>query len=123
MKNSLLCNFKTFKMNQIHTYSSWKLFSAFITFVLFSSSVYGQNIYFGEPVQVVGSFNGYNVNPYNSDYRTTTFRRVSTSSSFPTDGRGQWATTINVQNSGGNVTPVNMTGGGGNGFLFIFQVR
>jgi len=119
MKNSSLCNSKTFKMNQIQIYSSWKLFSAFITFVLFASSAYGQNIYFGEPVQVVGSFNGYDVNPYNSDYRTTTFRRVSTSSLFPTDGRGQWATTINVQNSGGNVTPVNMTGGGGNGFLFI----
>lgn len=119
MKNSSLCNFKTFKMNQIHINFSWKLFSAFISFVLFASSVYGQNIYFGEPVQVVGSFNGYDVIPYNSDYRTTTFRRVSTSSLFPTDGRGQWATTINVQNSGGNVTPVNMTGGGGNGFLFI----
>ncbi|MFM7187783.1 MAG: T9SS type A sorting domain-containing protein [Armatimonadota bacterium] len=36
----------------------------------------------------------------------------------PADGRGQWRTTINVQTVGGNVTPANMTGGSGSGFLF-----
>ncbi|MFN9108494.1 MAG: hypothetical protein ACK5XN_00220, partial [Bacteroidota bacterium] len=35
------------------------------------------------------------------------------------DGRGQWVKTYNVQSSGGDFTPINMTGGGGNGFLFI----
>lgn len=82
-------------------------------------SINAQSIFSGEPVQVVGAFNGYATIPYQSDYRTTTYRRVSTQSGTPTDGRGQWATTINVQNSGGNVVPINMPGGGGNGFLFI----
>lgn len=78
-----------------------------------------QNIFSGEPVQVVGSFNGYTTTPYGSDYRTTSFRRVSVNTGIPTDGRGQWATTINVQATGGDVTPINMAGGGGTGFLFI----
>jgi hypothetical protein len=78
-----------------------------------------QNIFSGEPVQVVGSFNGYVTEPYGLDYRTTSYRRISTNTGFPTDGRGQWATTINVQNLGGDVLPVNMPGGPGNGFLFI----
>ncbi len=80
---------------------------------------FSQNIFSGEPVQVVGSFNGYATTPYNSDYRTTAYRRITTTTGTPTDGRGQWKTTINVQTSGGDVTPVNMAGGGGNGFLFI----
>lgn len=78
-----------------------------------------QNIFSGEPVQVVGSFNGYATTPYGTDYRTTAYRRLSVNTGIPTDGRGQWATTINVQTAGGDVTPVNMPGGGGNGFLFI----
>ncbi|TDP58399.1 MopE-related protein [Flavobacterium dankookense] len=95
------------------------LCSFFVSASLFSVDAIAQNIFSGEPVQVVGSFNGYATTPYNSDYRTTSFRRVSVSTGTPTDGRGQWATTINVQPSGGNVTPINMLGGGGNGFLFI----
>jgi hypothetical protein len=87
--------------------------------ILFFSVVSAQNIFSGEPVQVVGQFNGYQTNPYNSDYRTTAYRRMSITSGNPNDGRGQWATTINVQSSGGDVTPINMSGGGGNGFLFI----
>lgn len=78
-----------------------------------------QNVFNGEPVQVVGSFNGYSTTPYGTDYRTTSYRRVSTATGTPADGRGQWATTINVQSSGGDVAPTNMTGGSGNGFLFI----
>jgi hypothetical protein len=46
------------------------------------------------------------------------YRRIATSTSNPIDGRGQWATTLNAQASGGNVTNTNMLGGGGNGFLF-----
>jgi hypothetical protein len=80
---------------------------------------HAQNIFSGERVMVVGQFNGYATTPYGTDYRTTTYRRVSISSSSPVDGRGQWATTINVQNSGGDVAPINMPGGAGNGFLFI----
>ena len=86
---------------------------------LATQSLKAQNIFSGEPVQVVGNFNGYATTPYNSDYRTTTFRRVSLTAGTPTDGRGQWATRINVQASGGNVVPINMPGGAGNGFLFI----
>lgn len=73
----------------------------------------------GERVIVVGSFNGYAATPYGTDYRTTNYRRLTTISGTPTDGRGQWTTTINIQNSGGDETPVNMLGGSGNGFLFI----
>ena len=72
-----------------------------------------QNIFNGEPVQWVGRPNGYSTTPYNSDYRTTIYRKVSTTASNPSDGRGQWTTTINVQSSGGNITPDNMPGGGG----------
>lgn len=96
-----------------------RLLLCFSVFLSIPSNGIAQNIFSGEPVQVVGSFNGYSTTPYNSDYRTTGYRKVSTTASNPSDGRGQWATTINVQSSGGNVTPVNMTGGGGNGFLFI----
>ncbi|WP_412464521.1 T9SS type A sorting domain-containing protein [Flavobacterium mekongense] len=78
-----------------------------------------QNIFNGEPVQWVGRPNGYSTTPYNSDYRTTIYRKVSTTASNPSDGRGQWTTTINVQSSGGNITPDNMPGGGGSGWLLI----
>jgi Carboxypeptidase regulatory-like domain len=91
-----------------------------LTMCLFSQIlVNAQNIFSGERVQVVGSFNGYVTTPYGTDYRTTTYRRVTTTSGTPTDGRGQWTTTINLQSSGGDATPINMPGGGGNGFLFI----
>ncbi len=92
----------------------WVLISGFFPFKGFA-----QNIYSGERVQIVGAFQGYTTTPYGTDYRTTTYRRVSIDSTNPTDGRGQWVTTINVQNTGGDVTPTNMLGGGGNGFLFI----
>lgn len=46
------------------------------------------------------------------------YRRITTTTSAPTDGRGQWITTLNSQASGGDVTNTNMPGGGGNGFLF-----
>jgi len=78
-----------------------------------------QNIFSGERVQIVGSFQSYITTPYGTDYRTTTFRRVAATTGTPTDGRGQWTSTINVKTTGGDVTPVNMPGGGGNGFLFI----
>ncbi len=87
--------------------------------MVYFTTAFAQNVYFGERVQVVGSFNGYSTTPYGTDYRTTTYRTVSTTTTNPTDGRGQWATTINVAASGGDVVPVNMAGGGGNGFLFI----
>lgn len=54
------------------------------------------------------------------DYRVLNYRKVSTTSANPTDGRGQWYTTINAQSSGGNVTNTNMTGGGGAGGGFLF---
>jgi hypothetical protein len=78
-----------------------------------------QNIFNGERVQVVGTFNGYTTAPYGTDYRTTTYRKVSTTAIDPKDGRGQWATTINVAAVSGDVVPINMPGGGGNDFLFI----
>lgn len=46
------------------------------------------------------------------------YRRIATNTNNPTDGRGQWTTTLNAQTSGGDVTNTNMPGGGSNGFLF-----
>jgi hypothetical protein len=78
-----------------------------------------QNIFGPEGVNWVGSIQGYSqpANGAVGDYRVLKYRKVSTTATNPTDGRGQWATTINVQTSGGNVTPLNMPGGGGNGWL------
>jgi Secretion system C-terminal sorting domain len=94
-------------------------FQVLVFSVLLSLSAKAQNIFSGEPVQIAGALNGYTTTPYNSDYRTTVYRKLSFTTGTPADGRGQWASTINVQNTGGNVMPVNMLGGPGNGFLFI----
>jgi hypothetical protein len=96
-----------------------KLIFCFVLICIFSNLTIAQNIFSGEPIQVVGAYNGYVTTPYNSDYRTATYRRVTTSTGNPIDGRGQWKTTVNVQTLGGDVTPINMAGGSGNGFLFI----
>jgi hypothetical protein len=104
-----------------------KNFTKFFTSLLLLTATHhaiAQNIFHEQRVQVVGTFNNFTTNPYGNDYRTTTYRKVSTTtgtqtpSSGPKDGRGQWATTINVQNTGGDVAPINMTGGG-SGFSFI----
>ncbi len=70
-------------------------------------------------VNLVGSMQGYS-QPTNCsvNYRVLNYRKVSTTALNPTDGRGQWKTTCNVQASGGDFVPSNMTGGGGSGFLF-----
>jgi hypothetical protein len=88
-------------------------------FILLPLIIQAQNVFSGEPVQWVGRPNGYSTTPYNSDYRTTAYRSVSTATGNPSDGRGQWATTINVQSAGGDITPDNMPGGGGAGWLLI----
>ncbi len=96
------------------------LYGVLLCPLLFSISLTrAQNIFSGERVQVVGAFNGYVTTPYGTDYRTTTYRRLSITAGNPTDGRGQWATTINIQPSGGDAAPINMPGGNSNGFLFI----
>jgi len=74
-----------------------------------------QNIFSLEPVKVLGAMNSYDT----SSNSNTVYRRLSVTSGNPTDGRGQWVKTYNVQSSGGNFVPVNMTGGTNNGFLFI----
>jgi hypothetical protein len=84
-----------------------------------SITTFAQNVFSGEPVQWVGRPNSYTTTPYNSDYRTTSYRKISTTTANPSDGRGSWATTINVQSSGGDVAPDNMPGGGGAGWLLI----
>ena len=88
------------------------LFLTFLSINLLSS----QNIYSLEPIQVVGQMNGYST----SSNSNTTYRKISTSAAGnPTDGRGQWIKTYNVQSSGGDFTPRNMIGGSGAGFLFV----
>jgi autotransporter-associated beta strand protein len=122
MKNNTIT-----KMNKItlftgsflNNFLSRKMWLGGFLFLLSINKNFAQNIFSGEPVQVVGTFNGFSTTPYNSDYRTTSYRRLSVTTGNPTDGRGQWATTINVQSSGGNVTPINMPGGGPGGFIFI----
>lgn len=97
-----------------------KIHFTILLFFLFAQyNIVAQNIFSAEPIQVVGAFNGYSTTPYGSDYRTSSYRRVSTNTGAPVDGRGQWHTKINVQASGGDIVPLNMAGGGGNGFLFI----
>ena len=82
------------------------------------NTIAGSNIVNGG-VNFVGRINGYSqpVNCSVGDYRVLNYRKVSTTTANTTDGRGQWFTTVNVQSSGGNVTPDNMPGGGGAGFL------
>lgn len=46
------------------------------------------------------------------------YRRVATTANNPSDGRGQWTTTLNAQASGADVSTTNMTGGTNSGFLF-----
>ncbi len=46
------------------------------------------------------------------------YRRLATTNANPTDGRGQWTTTLSAQSAGGDVTLQNMNGGA-SGFLFI----
>ena len=84
-----------------------------------AGEIFAQNIFSGEPVQWVGRPNSYLTVPYNSDYRTTAYRRISVNSGSPTDGRGQWSTTIFASTSGGNIGLDNMPGGGGAGWLMI----
>ncbi|MBB3841520.1 hypothetical protein FHS57_005548, partial [Runella defluvii] len=104
----------------LHLRQHWRMIMLSVVVLIgISQRLIAQNIFSGEPVQVVGKFNGYSTIPYNSDYRTMSFRLVSTSVGTPIDGRGQWVTTINAQASGGNILPVNMTGGSSEGFLFI----
>ena len=74
-----------------------------------------QNVFGLEPIQVVGQMNGYST----ASSSNSSYRKVSVATGTPTDGRGQWFKTYNVQSSGGDFTPRNMTGGGGSGFLFI----
>jgi hypothetical protein len=91
----------------------------YLFIVMISIDAAAQNIFSGEPVQWVGKPNGYATEPYNADYRTLVYRKVSTTTANPSDGRGQWTTTINVQTSGGNIAPDNMPGGSSAGWLLI----
>ncbi len=88
-----------------------------------SSFAFAQSNIFGpEKVMVVGTFNGFGTTPFDADYRTMNYRKLSFTSGSPKDGRGQWATTINAQPAGGDIMPINMNGGGGagnSGFLLI----
>jgi hypothetical protein len=83
--------------------------------LVFSQILIAQNIYFGEPIQVVGQMNSYST----ATGSNSSYRRLSVSTGTPTDGRGHWFKTYNAQASGGDFTPRNMSGGGGSGFLFI----
>ncbi len=87
----------------------------FFISLIFQKTSIAQNIFSGEPVQIVGQMNSYGT----SISSNSSYRKISTTSLNPLDGRGQWVKTYNVQNSGGDFVPVSMTGGTNNGFLFI----
>lgn len=103
------------KMMQLNFRKTFVRSLFLFTYALMGTFAWSQNIFSGEPVQVVGQMNSYST----AASSNSTFRRVSTSSGNPTDGRGQWFKTYNVQSSGGDFTTINMAGGGGSGFLFI----
>lgn len=92
-----------------------KVAFAVLVCVMLTTKAYSQNIFSGEPVQVTGSMNGYNT----ASSANSAYRRITTTSGNPTDGRGQWVKTYNAQSTGGDVTNNNMAGGSGGGFLFI----
>lgn len=92
------------------------------TFFICNIATAQSNIYGPEKVMVVGAFNGFATTPFDADYRTMNYRKLSFTAGSPTDGRGQWVTTINAQPAGGDIMPINMNGGGGpgnTGFLLI----
>jgi hypothetical protein len=90
-------------------------------FMAFSPVLFSQNISTcGSTggVNLVGSMQGYS-QPINcsANYSVLNYRKISTTVVNPSDGRGQWKTTCNVQSSGGDFAPSNMSGGSGSGFL------
>jgi hypothetical protein len=90
----------------------------FLYSFLFTVSVelaLAQNIFSGEPLQVTGTMNSFTT----AAATNSTYRRITTTSGNPTDGRGQWVKTYNSQPTGGDVSNINMSGGSGGGFLFI----
>lgn len=87
----------------------------FILFCVVFNPIWAQNIFSGEPVQVVGTMNSFST----ATTSNTTYRRISVSTGAPADGRGQWVKTYNAQATGGDVTNSNMPGGATGGFLFI----
>lgn len=89
-----------------------------ITPTFISSST---NIPSNPGVNWVGANQGYTV-PVNCNGASPfvmKYRRIATTNASPADGRGQWTTTLSAQASGGDVSLQNMSGGSGNGFLFI----
>ena len=91
------------------------IFCLLAYFITTIGTTNAQNVFGLEPIQVVGQMNGYST----AASSNSSYRKVSVVLGNPTDGRGQWFKTYNVQSSGGDFTPRNMTGGGGSGFLFI----
>jgi hypothetical protein len=106
--------YKLRKMNSLVKTKKLILFLSFLI-LFFTNSIFAQNIFSGEPIQVVGQMNSYST----AAASNSSYRRISVATGTPTDGRGQWVKTYNVQSSGGDFTPRSMSGGGGNGFLFI----
>ena len=101
-------------MNSLVKMKNLILFLSFLI-LFFTNSIFAQNIFSGEPVQIAGQMNSYST----ASTSNSSYRRISISAGTPTDGRGQWVKTYNVQSSGGDFITRNMSGGGGNGFLFI----
>ncbi len=101
-------------MNSLVKMKKLILFLSFLILFL-TNSIFAQNIFSGEPVQIAGQMNSYST----ASTSNSSYRRISISAGTPTDGRGQWVKTYNVQSSGGDFITRNMSGGGGNGFLFI----
>jgi hypothetical protein len=92
-----------------------KIILSVLILTIHAIPVIAQNIFVGEPVQITGTMNGFST----ASTANCTYRRISTTAGAPADGRGQWIKTYNAQVTGGDVTNINMPGGGSGGFLFI----
>jgi hypothetical protein len=120
-----IATFNNIAFNQASTYTvtaaSAGLTSATSGNVVVSNP--STNVFGGDGINWVGSNQrptAYSqpINCVYPDYRVLKYRKVNTITSLPTDGRGQWATTITSAASGADVSTTNMTGGSNNGFVF-----
>jgi hypothetical protein len=89
-----------------------------VALLFIGQQAYTQNIPVADGVNWVAANNGY-TQPINGSAvaNVLAYRKVSTTTSNPVDGRGQWYATLNAQASGGDVINQNMAGGTGDGFL------
>ena len=101
------------KLNFLRYAIQKRVLSFLLSFVV-SQVLIGQNIYFAEAPTVIGEMNAYD----SSSNFALVYRRLSTNTGTPTDGRGQWFKTFYAAPSGADMLNKLMVGGPGKGFAF-----